>query len=948
MKKTILLFVLVSSLVLGLMALVANAAPTSTNVQNLVITALPSAPCLKTTATGLVATTTCGGAASGSSTILIAGGGQTSNVNVTLATTTTSNTWNVVCSASSCTLTMPSNVGFFVNDSGYVTSTITISTSTAAGVFNVTSSANKAFTITFPPAKDQYFAPSTTIATNNNQLTNGAGFITTSTWVINASGTNITVNNNGGSSTVAIIMNPTFSSLTATNVSTTNLTASGTIQFLLAPVDASGNKFVTSTSGGSSAVTFLANGFNFVTTSTINFSAGSNITITTSTNGTYTITASGGSGGLASTTPFTVGNLAIVSSSGAIATYPGSTCAGGQAVNGLSASGTATGCFTPSGGGSSTTMWGINGVSTTALSGGNQTSSLDQTFSATWTGLERFNGGITINSTATFNSSTIFNIAPTDAGGNKFVTSTSAGTGGLASTTPFTVGNLTVVSSSGALATFGGSTCTGGQFAQSVSASGTVLCGTAAGSGNGNVTVTAANVATSSFPYWLKGASSTLSVSSTLFIIPSTGDISVGTSTDGGRPFYVYGTTANGVMVVERNTQDNVAAQWDTYRIQADASGSAQNGFGPALEFDMKDSSGTNNVATIVAQRANNRSDTADLQFFGFSAGSQTNALDLHYTGHLSVNGTTDCGVGCILGIPTESASSSFLTLGNNLISGGNASGTFLGANPSSPFNGDFINFQIASTSKFKVDGSGNVSSAGGLTAGGNITATGTLSTTGAATIGGNVTVTGGTVFANTLDTTNSQTLTLKAGPGASMMTLGQGTGIVNVTAGNQLQENGTRVVVQTRNVNTTSPLTGGGALSGDLTLACATCNVSTSTATFGLTMATSTGGTIATQTTSITPFRMPFAGTLLGWTATANASCTGSVDIWKLANAVPTKTNTITGGSFVALSSSNFATGTISGWTTSFSQGDLFMMNTTSTNSGCQAITVELDYKKS
>ena len=61
------------------------------------------------------------------------------------------------------------------NGSGFVTSTITISTSTSAGVFNVTSSGNKSFTVTIPPKNDQYFAPTTTIPTNTNQLTNGAG-----------------------------------------------------------------------------------------------------------------------------------------------------------------------------------------------------------------------------------------------------------------------------------------------------------------------------------------------------------------------------------------------------------------------------------------------------------------------------------------------------------------------------------------------------------------------------------------------------------------------------------------------------------------------------------------------------------------------------------------------------------------------------------------------------
>ena len=70
---------------------------------------------------------------------------------------------------------------------------------------------------------------STTIPTNNNQLTNGAGYITTSTWTLNASGTNIQIVNQGGSSTVGVTTFPTFTRATLGNASATNITASGYI-----------------------------------------------------------------------------------------------------------------------------------------------------------------------------------------------------------------------------------------------------------------------------------------------------------------------------------------------------------------------------------------------------------------------------------------------------------------------------------------------------------------------------------------------------------------------------------------------------------------------------------------------------------------------------------------------------------------------------------------------
>jgi hypothetical protein len=83
---------------------------------NLVIPALGStgSPCLYVVnASGQIATTTCGGA------ISINGVGSTS---FTFSTSTASNTWNITNpSGSIIRFTLPSNIGFFTNDSGYIT-----------------------------------------------------------------------------------------------------------------------------------------------------------------------------------------------------------------------------------------------------------------------------------------------------------------------------------------------------------------------------------------------------------------------------------------------------------------------------------------------------------------------------------------------------------------------------------------------------------------------------------------------------------------------------------------------------------------------------------------------------------------------------------------------------------------------------------------------------------
>ncbi len=84
--------------------------------------------------------------------------------------------------------------------------------------------------------------------------------------------------------------------------------------------------------------------------------------------------------------------------------------------------------------------------------------------------------------------------------------------------------------------------------------------------------------------------------------------------------------------------------------------------------------------------------------------------------GTLGVTGTTTltksgANALALTGAPLGSASSSLLQLGT-AISGGNASatgGTYIGVNASPDFDGDFLNFQINNTSKFKIASDGIV-----------------------------------------------------------------------------------------------------------------------------------------------------------------------------------------------------------------------------------------------
>jgi hypothetical protein len=80
-------------------------------------------------------------------------------------------------------------------------------------------------------------------------------------------------------------------------------------------------------------------------------------------------------------------------------------------------------------------------------------------------------------------------------------------------------------------------------------------------------------------------------------------------------------------------------------------------------------------------------------------------------------------------GILTINATNnSLFQLGSSSIQGGNASGTFFGINASTSFNGDFANFEVNSSTAFKVSSSGAFLFAGNGLVGGKLNVTGTIS----------------------------------------------------------------------------------------------------------------------------------------------------------------------------------------------------------------------------
>ena len=91
-------------------------------------------------------------------------------------------------------------------------------------------------------------------------------------------------------------------------------------------------------------------------------------------------------------------------------------------------------------------------------------------------------------------------------------------------------------------------------------------------------------------------------------------------------------------------------------------------------------------------------------------------------------------------------------------------------------------------------------------------------------------------------------------------------------------------------------------------------------------------GGGLAV-TTGIKPFavRMPYDGTINSYTALSDQSGSIVVDVWKdsYANYPPTDADSITASAPITISTATKATdSTLTGWTTTFSEGDILYFN--------------------
>lgn len=88
----------------------------------------------------------------------------------------------------------------------------------------------------------------------------------------------------------------------------------------------------------------------------------------------------------------------------------------------------------------------------------------------------------------------------------------------------------------------------------------------------------------------------------------------------------------------------------------------------------------------------------------------------------------------------------------------------------------------------------------------------------------------------------------------------------------------------------------------------------------------------------------VPYTGTIVGWKLVSDTSTTTVLDIWKTNNAIPTVANSITAGAKPSLTAAQLSTSTtLTGWTTSVSPNDVFILNVDSNNNATY-LSLELD----
>jgi len=201
------------------------------------------------------------------------------------------------------------------------TNPFVFATSTRAGGWDIVSSTGK-ITFIIPPPNDQYFAPSTTIPTNNNQLTNGSGYIT------NASVTAVSPILWSTTSTIScptcIATNTGNWQGTFQNKNASDFLASNTN---LAPSTTIPTSYVSAFNGATGTVTGV--GSLNSSTGTLTIAAANTATVST------TVSTSGGTITVSSTIPQSVATTASP-------TFAGVTINGGSTANTYTANSTST------------------------------------------------------------------------------------------------------------------------------------------------------------------------------------------------------------------------------------------------------------------------------------------------------------------------------------------------------------------------------------------------------------------------------------------------------------------------------------------------------------------------------------------------------------------------------------------------------------------------------
>ena len=88
--------------------------------------------------------------------------------------------------------------------------------------------------------------------------------------------------------------------------------------------------------------------------------------------------------------------------------------------------------------------------------------------------------------------------------------------------------------------------------------------------------------------------------------------------------------------------------------------------------------------------------------------------------------------------------------------------------------------------------------------------------------------------------------------------------------------------------------------------------------------------------------YTCPYDATITGWAITGSPSGSVAIDVWKAYQSIPTISNTISGGNYIILSSSQInGSNNLTGWNQSVRNGDIFEFNINSAATLTRAVLV-------